>query len=539
MMEHNRKMSASSSFNRYNMDRIDREVKELLKGDDAMERIYRSIEGLTSVGTAILQSESDPQKRNWTELMVDEEGNPLKPAVKTQLKNALGQNMIESIRKAIRGTSSQHGGAEELDAINQNRKNVANMMGVEPEKLNELREGTDDVTHYDPEKATGVDEFYMSFMKKLDGINETMNQFASKYGISRIEQEYDLDKDFRLIPTPIASLISTGVGKINPLWYEDTKEVLDKIRVPFRLIVTAVYLFLDMTRIAISVQGSESQRKTLTIAVTLIEFLRGDWKKAILSFTGYYGTAPMMLGYFAKIYLSMFRMLSPTLQDQITYGVLDASKSFIIGILLSIFKIAAPQETRLAVIGVFSKIAEKKAAIDGVLEGEGLMPRPAYLSPSFEDFNNLQALMDDPEFICSCEYESLLEQVDKSSIIHFILELLRIPVSKEYRKKYTCAATPECKPFLKAIVDKATPATSPPTYNEEVEKKEESNSTDVADLSPVDPTSSENQETPSSENVSTSNTVPSAETPTAEVPSNTTPQQGGRRKHRTLRISRK
>ncbi len=537
MIEYSRKMNRSSTIKTHTMDTITKDIEGLLKSGDVMERIYQSLEGLCRVGVAIL--ESDSIKGDWVNQIKDEEGNPLSPAQKQKFKHALGP-LVDSIRKGVQ--PSQTGGAEtDLDT---DRENVAKMMNVSPNKLNELREGDESIQPYDPEKASGVDEFYTSFMKKLESINDTMNQFASKYGISRIEQEYDLDKDFRVIPTPIASLISAGVGKINPLWYEDSKEVMDKIRIPFRLIVTAIYLFLDMTRIAVTLQGDETQRKTLTIALVLIEFLRGDWKKAILSFAGYYGTTPMLMGQFGKIYLSMLRLLSPTLQNQISYGVLDVSKSFIIGILLAIFKVAAPQETRLAVIGIFSKIAEKKAAIDGVLEGEGLMPRPAYLSPSFEDLNNVQALMDDPEFICSCEYKDLLKQADQSAIIHIVLQMMRIPVTKEYREKYTCPEK-ECKPFVKALVD----ASTPPSMKEE--QKEATTETGPTEASPTTETGPTTETAPTTEEEKKEQIAPPppytneptaisavAENKTAASPppfeNKTAPQSGGR-KRRTLR----
>jgi hypothetical protein len=159
------------------------------------------------------------------------------------------------------------------------------------------------------------------------------------------------------------------------------------------------------------------------------------------------------MGQMIKVYLSLFQTLSPTVQDSIVYGALDATKSFIVGTLLSIFKITAPEGVRLPLIGMLEKIAKKKAEIDGTLVDAGLSARSDSFSPTFDDFNNIQALMDDPEFICSSEFETLIEQVNNTAIINMILQILRIPVTKEFRA-YRCGTKPS-KPFLTLIVEKA------------------------------------------------------------------------------------
>ena len=151
------------------------------------------------------------------------------------------------------------------------------------------------------------------------------------------------------------------------------------------------------------------------------------------------------------------------------FGVLDATKSFLIGLLLAIFQITATEEIRLPIIGIMEKIAAKKAEIDGTLVEAGMSARGDELAPTFQDLNNLQALMDDPAFICSTEYEQLIEKVDQSQIIHMVLELMRIPVTKEFRK-LRCGDQPS-KPFLSLIENESKEEPVEPV--EPVEPKEE------------------------------------------------------------------
>jgi hypothetical protein len=187
--------------------------------------------------------------------------------------------------------------------------------------------------------------------------------------------------------------------------------------------------------------------------LAIAELLKGDWKKAVLTFIGYYGMTPLLVGELMKIFVSLFRMLSPQLQQSIIFGSLDASKSLLIGLLLAIFQVTAPEEVRLPLIGILEKIAQRKAEIDGTLEDANLSARPDYLAPTFEDLNNIQAVMSDDAYICSCEFEDLLAAVNKSAIIKIVLQILRIPVNKEF-KEYKCGPGP-CKKFVPLVVQQA------------------------------------------------------------------------------------
>jgi hypothetical protein len=51
-------------------------------------------------------------------------------------------------------------------------------------------------------------------------------------------------------------------------------------------------------------------------------------------------------------------MLDPQIQESIIYGTLDSAKSFIIGFLLAIFQVSAPEDIRIPLIGSLEKIAK-------------------------------------------------------------------------------------------------------------------------------------------------------------------------------------
>ena len=305
---------------------------------------------------------------------------------------------------------------------------------------------------------------YEKVINKIGSINSTVQKYASKYGVLGLEIEHDAKPDVRVVPEPVAQLIAQGLTALTPLGIiippPATLEFFNTFKIPFRVITTMIYLFLDVARMITSVTGIDVHRKTLSVVVSLVELLEGDWKKAILSFIGYYGMTPMLVGQYLKIYLTLFRTLSPTIQQSIIYGSLDATKSFIIGILLAVFKIAAPEAIRLKVIGALEQIAKNKEAIDGILIEEGLSARAAYLSPtdllapSMHDFNNIQALLNgDSDYICSTEFDELLKTIGSSFIIRMILQILGIPTTPGFREHKCGDKVP--MPFIKSVVETA------------------------------------------------------------------------------------
>ena len=322
----------------------------------------------------------------------------------------------------------------------------ANMSEAEVQSKLEQSTGKSSDSTSDPETMMGLDNVYAKVMQRIGQVNSVVDGYASQYGVLKLEKQYDMDHDIRLVPDPVILFLEPVTGPAASIF-------LKKIKVSFRTIVFVVYLVLDIARITAAVAGNDYNRKVLSVMVSLLELLRGDWKKAILSFMGFYGMTPLLIGQQLKIFLTLFRMLSPTLQDTFIYGAFDATKSFFIGLLLTIFQITAPEEVRAPLIGILEKIARKKAEIDGILIDADLSARADHFAPTFEDFNNIQSLMDDPAFICSTEYEKLIEIINTTSIINMILQILRIPVSKEFRA-YRCGTKPS-KPFLTLIVDQS------------------------------------------------------------------------------------
>jgi len=425
----------------YQYNRLREQINNEIKNETFSKNIYESANGISRVIDAIVKTKGE----NWAAHVLDNKGNPVFTPKEQEQFTVAFQDYIDTILHFF-GEVEQDGG-EYLP-------NPSDLSGLSEEFLQAKKE---QVTKTD-EESQGVDSIYTTFINKIRNVDGVVNDYASKYGVLKLEKEHDLEPDIRLIPEPLALVISEGVMALSatvgyPILPNVTMDVLSKIKIPFRTIIFAIYVSLDVARISMSITGRDNARKILSILLSLLELLRGDWKKAILTTLGYFGTKPLLYGEIGKIFITSFRMFSPDLQETFVLGSLDAGKSFIIGILLSIFQVTAPEEVRLPLIAALEKIARRKAEINGVLEGENLSARPDYLSPTYEDLQNIQAVMTDPAYLCSCEFHELVKAVDKTAIIRTVLELLRIPVSKE-AVEYKCGKE-ECKPFVTRVVEES------------------------------------------------------------------------------------
>lgn len=437
---------------RYNYEELREQINTALLNKNMPEKLYQSTDGIMRIMNAIIKTKGE----GWASQVLNSEGNPLLTPQEQDRFSEVFKPYIYSILEYLgddTNDKSLEGGAFKPD--------ISKLSGLSGDFLKTKAE---QATHsfpklpFDPTKMPGVDDIYSKVINRIGNVNSVVNNYASKYGILKLEKEHDLEPDVRIVPQPAALAISEGIFALSsaagvPILPQVSLEVLSKLKVPFRTIVFTIYLALDIARIAMGVSGPPIGRKIMSILLSILELLRGDWKKAVLTFVGYYGMTPMLVGELLKIFMTMFQMLAPQIQESIIFGSLDAVKSLAIGLLLAIFQVTAPEEVRLPLIGILEKIAQTKAQMDGTLEDVGLSARPDYLAPTWNDLNNIQAVMSDEGYICSCEFEQLVKAVNDAPIINIVLQILRIPVNKDMIT-YKCGNGP-CTDFTTTVVKEA------------------------------------------------------------------------------------
>ena len=441
-------MSLSGS-QRYNFEELREQINNELLDEHMPEHLYKSTDGIMRVINAIVKTKG----QGWAAQVLNSEGKPLLTQDEQVKFTEAFQPYLESIIDFFGGDDEMEGGAYKPD--------ISKMSGMSKDFLKtKAAQATYSfpIPPINPLEMASVDDLYSKIYHKVGNVNSTVNEYASKYGILKLEKEHDLEEDVRVIPPPAAMGISQGVLALStaagfPIPPNITMEVLSKVKVPFRTIVFTIYLILDVARLAIGITGPALARKILSILLAILELLKGDWKKAVLTIIGYYGMIPLLTGELLKVFLTMFRMFSPQIQHSIIFGSLDAAKSFVVGLLLAIFQVTAPEQVRLPLIGILEKVAQHKAKMDGVLQDIGLSARPNYLSPTWADLNNIQAVMSDDAYICSCEFRQLVDAVNQSAIIRIVLGILRIPANEDMIM-YKCGKEP-CKDFVTTVVKEA------------------------------------------------------------------------------------
>ena len=400
-------------MSRYNYDNIRGNIEEELKKETMPENLYKSIDSISRVVLAII----DTKGEGWAAQALDDKGQPIFNKEEQQKFTEAFEPYIQSIigfmgNKTSDGMTDGIVGGDLEGAL-------GSALGTALSSTSSTN-GSQSTTPCSG--ASGAIE--PTFDGLFYGIVNKINEFDKVFNNMGIIRKFENDQDLLPDTKPLLPLVAVpGFG------------ILGQVPVSYRFITFLVYLALDLGRIAISSSGNIAGRKIMTIILALYEFLRGDWKKSILTMIGYYTQNNLMLGEMMKIYLSMFRKLNPKIQESIIYGTLDSVKSFVVGLLLSIFKITAPYEVRKSVIDIFTTIGEKKRErAKGFVDAE-LLPRPDYLIPSFEDLNNVQALMTDEAFICSCQFRDLVTALEKTTTMKIVLEIMGIPIIKEAKER--------------------------------------------------------------------------------------------------------
>jgi hypothetical protein len=334
-------------------------------------------------------------------------------------------------------------------------------------QVNELRKQTStrSATNDSESPSMGVDALYRKVVDMLGQFNTSVVNFASTYGILKLEKSFDTELD----PKPFLPLAS--VPGLQPL---------SQVPVPIRVIVLFLYTCLDIARVMISISPTDRPfiRKVLSIVMAVVDILRGDWKKALLSFSSYFSSDYAIMSVIGKVILDVGGLISPYLQYHMTYGLLDVSKSIVAGLFLSLFQTFAPFPLRQPVleqIDVLRQIADENKALleQKVANPEQRELYPSYLVPSFENIQTLQSVLINNELQCDERVVTAVRKIvgkpgNENIFMKIVLELLGIPVDPEELAR-KCPPTQER--FGQAVADEAmedavgnevvTPTTAP------------------------------------------------------------------------------
>ena len=282
----------------------------------------------------------------------------------------------------------------------------------------------------DPDDLS-LDKTYWKVREFLAGLDKQTHDLSRELGPFRFF--YDMDVDFRIpipVPLPVPPFISVVLVPISP---RAVPVIISALVEGIRLLFTFGPLSNDITR------------KILSIVLAIVDILQGEWKHSILTFIGFFGSSPLLIGIIGKLLLNTLSLISPDLQDRLIMDIYQSTKSMSAGFVLWAFATFAPDFARITVREQFDKIKEMVNNANGevakIQESMQKSVSPAGLDikfnkipdgfvPTFDDIQNLQSIARQPSIYCSKEFQEAIAPLRVIPPARLILELLSIPTDE-------------------------------------------------------------------------------------------------------------
>ena len=416
-------MSRRVEINRKDVEKKINEAYAILhnkkQAEEIPERLWNALEGISSIILAHKKSKGAP---GWSKNLVDLENK--------SLFTPNEQVLLETSMKNF--TQVQEGGGLSNVKTGTTSSLVTGVPTINPEDVS-------------------IDKIYHTIDNTLNKYDDQWREIAGSLGVVKAVEAQDYKGTF-IIP------------------------FVPPIPIPFYVLGKAIFPFLNVVlefmRIAVSdtVWDVPTARVLLSIAVAILDLLRGEWKNAVLTLLGTYSSNAALAGFGLKLIHNAYLFIAPDLQKQLKDTVYRSTKSMTVGFLLWSFTCFAPDFVRFAADQSFSKLRDIVAGMNdkiqaaedqaqGVAGAAGVkvtFPKvPLDVIPSIDDIQNLQTIARVPEIYCSAEVQDILQPLLLIPPLRLAIELLNIPTVEE-------DVTSMCKgvdtsSIEKSVVDMATP----------------------------------------------------------------------------------
>lgn len=391
------------------------------------ERLYSALEGFSSVLLAWKESKGKP---GWSQRLVDLEGKHLFTKEQSRQLESVLKNFEPNLNTFFMKQSGGAGAEEEAN-------------------FGDLRPSAMFSTSPDFFENVSLDSMFYGLQEKIKDYDEQWKEISDSLGIVKGIESRDV-QGFLPLPTPIPYVI------------------------PGRAVLPIVSAILDMLRILFTnVFDISTARIVLSLSLTFLDLLRGDWQNALLSLLGAISKRGVLLGFFGKLVHNAWYLIAPDLRRQLTDSAYRSGKSAFIGFWLWAFSTFSPklilntvQESlnqvreKVQEFNEYSEDAEKKAM--NIAEKAGVrveFPKiPLTMVPSMDDIQNLQVLARIPEVYCSEDFQKVVKPLMVVPPLRLALELMSIPTVDE-QIEIQCKGI-QGKSLKNIAVDAVTPKVS-------------------------------------------------------------------------------
>jgi hypothetical protein len=385
------------------------ELESLAKRDTTRKTLYNSFAALTHLGSEGIRAKFRP---GWASSLKASNGSLL--FTRDEARNV--EKLATTFLKPAVQEKAQRGGA------------MPDLPALVPSAAQGLLQYAPTIDL----KEISLDKTFWKIKKYIEQMEEQTHTLAREIGPFRFFYESPVDIKVPLpVPIPAPPFVA-----------------IVPVPVPSRAIPFLIGLLAEAVRLMVAFNplAPKIARELLSVVVGLIDLMKGEWKQAILSFAGYFGFTPMLLGILGKVVLNLMSMVAPDIQERLIVDLYQSYKSFTIGVVLWAFATLAPDFVRTIVRRQFDliktlvdntnqQIQKVEGAIQQTVEPAGIKINfkeiPENWVPSFDDIQNLQSIVRQPGIYCSAEFQSLIEPLKVIPPIRMFLELLNIPTDED------------------------------------------------------------------------------------------------------------
>ena len=251
-------------------------------------------------------------------------------------------------------------------------------------------------------------------ISQIGGGAEIDQLVKEKFDTSTLSKDISLDKSVTSVKTFLSSVddvnrqLALSIGPVAMVKDMEDPQIalpyVGPVSISKYSILPTINYILEACRLIVITNNLESPmlRKLLSVIIAMLDVLRGEWKKGILSFIGVFNREAVLIGILGKTALTMYNWISPNIQTKLEEVIYASSKSMFIGSWLHVVSIVAPNFVRekinkIIVLGDF----------------------PAH------DIQKLQQIFQDKELVC--KLRASIESAKEEPPIKLILELLNVP----------------------------------------------------------------------------------------------------------------
>ena len=400
------------------LDKLDALAKS--DPEEIREKVWNSI---SIVADLVVRAKDANFEPGWASKVVDGDGVPI---FSTDDGNALELTALTVIKPIF--VDRRGGGDLKSDLTKEKfteKLSVASAKQLAKEKAAAAKEYM---------KEFSIDDSYMKAKEVIDSLDTRALKYSKEGPMKLFHGDEATDI---LIPNPY----------------------VPGLKIPPKAASLLITLFVEVIRLLFSFGPLQSDitRKITSIILAVINVLQGDWKVAVLSGVGVFGTSSLIVGNIGKLMLAAFRAIGPTNQDAMLLDIFRSAKSFPIGVILWSLATFAPQPIR-------DTMNEKFTAIDAVIQdavtklnakitNDNDESKKIKLNLMATDLNPtvniqaIQAIASHPAIVCSTELQAVVQDAAKDVFAKLLLELCNIPLNKNMIE----LMCPEIQPLEKSI----------------------------------------------------------------------------------------